>query len=302
MAPWFARNLVTFGSVQPPGGLSTLWLVDYNDLFLYHANLTPTRFFGAGLPAILQTRWQALLGNLATFVGVLSLVFLAPFTLIGAWRRWRDPWLLPAAIYGAALFAAMTLAFALPGVRGGWFHSGAALLPFVMVAGITGLDDAVRWVARRRARWNAAVAQRVFGGAAVAFAVALTGWLLLGTIIGLPISGRIAWNEQNAVYEQIGAALNAMGVSPEAPVMVNNPPGFYWHSGHGGIPLPSGDESMLLRAADDYGITYLVVDPNVAPPLFTLYLDGPASERLLLLEMFGSGEQPVYLYRILPAP
>ncbi len=300
MAPWLARNIAVFGSVQPPGGLSTLWLIDYNDLFSYPAHLTPARYLAAGLPVILRAKGAALLGNLATFVGAQNLIFMTPFSLIGLGRRWRQEWLLPAALYGAALFVAMTFAFTLPGVRGGWLHSGAALVPFLMAAGAAGLNDAIRWVAQRRSGWNVANARKVFSGAATVFALALTLWLVARSVIGLPFSEQIAWNQADAVYGEIGAALDEMGVSPTTPVMVNNPPGFYWHTGHGGVPLPSGDETMLLRAADAYRVSYLVVDQNVAAPLIPLYEDGPESERLALLKTFGSASGPVYLYRIAP--
>ncbi len=108
MGPWYARNLTVFGSLQAPGGLSTLWLVDYNDMFSYPPHLTPERYFAAGWQPILATKWQALRGNLATFIGVQNLVFLTPFALLGWGKRWRAEGLLPATLYGLALFAAMT--------------------------------------------------------------------------------------------------------------------------------------------------------------------------------------------------
>ncbi len=299
MGLWWARNLTVFGSVQPPGGFSTLWLLDYNELFIYPpASLTPARYFAAGAGPLLAAKWQALLGNLATFIGVQNLIFLTPFTLIGMTRRWRSPWLAIPAIYGLLLFAAMTLAFTLPGLRGGWLHSGGALMPFITAAAALGLDDAIAWAARRR-RWPAARARRLFGAAAIALATLLTGYLVLRGVVGLPYRGVIVWNQADAIYDEIGQALNALGVPPDRPVMVNNPPGFFVHTGRGGVPLPAGGEAMLLQAADDYRIAYLVVDRNVAPGLSDLYWQGPQSPRLALLEVFRSGD-PVYLYHILP--
>jgi hypothetical protein len=298
MSPWFVRNLLTFGSLQAPGGLATLWLTEYNDLFNYPSNLTASRYFSAGWGAILDGKWQALVGNAATFVAVQNLIFLTPFTLVGLWRRWRDDRFLPAVIYGAALFAAMTFAFSWPGVRGGWLHSGAALMPFLLPAGSLGLDDVIGWASERLRGWEADRAWRGFSRMTLLFAGLLTAFLILNRVVGLPDLSTVDWNEGDAVYDAIGARLDALGVPAEALVMSNNPPGFYTHTGRGGIPLPNGDEATLLCAADDYGAVFLIVDQNVPAGLQSLYDNGPASERLRLIEVFEGYSGRVYLYQI----
>ncbi len=299
MAPWFARNMTLFGSPLAPSGLNTLWLVDYNDLFAYPPNLSPQRFFAAGWATILHVRWQALVGNLATFVGVHNLVFLTPFTLIGAWRR-REKRLLPALLYAPLLFAAMTFAFALPGLRGGWLHSGAALVPFVTASAALGLEDAIHWAAQRRG-WQAGAAWRVFSAGSVALAAGVTAFAVLTRVVGLPDLHTVDWNRGGALYDEVDAALDDLGVPLEARIMSNNPPGLYLHSGRGGVPIPNGDEATLLKAADDYGVTFLVIDHNAPPSLERFYRDGPTSGRLVRLGRFGDEAAPVYLYRILPA-
>jgi hypothetical protein len=282
MAPWFARNLTTYGSLQPPSGLSALWLLDYNDLFNYPPNLNAADFFRAGVGEILHVRWVGFLGNLATVVGVLHMVFLLPFSVIGFWLRRRDALMAAALLYAAALFGAMTVLFPLPGVRGGLLHSGGALLPFVFTASLAGL----RWAVSRRRRWNQRQAMRVFGAACIVYAVAVTGYVLF---LRLP-----PWNESHAVYAEIGAELEAIGAEPDALVMSNDPPAFYTMTGRGGVPLPNGDETTLLRAARDYGVRYLVVDANVPEGLAALYEDGPTSDALRPLATFGD----VALYEI----
>lgn len=299
MAPWFGRNMRVFGALQAPGGLGSLWLNDYNDLYTYPATLSPERFLSAGWGVILSVKWNAFLLNLATFIGVLNLVFLTPLTLVGTWRRWREPWLLPAFLYGLALFAAMTFAFSLVGVRGGYFHSGGALLPFVFTAAALGLDDVLRWVARWR-RWHLDQARRVFSVFVVSLAVMVTGYVVVIRITGWPPSGNVAWNSSDAVYGEIGATLDELQVPSSVNVMSNDPPGFYYHTGRGGVPLPNGDENMLLSAARDYQIGYLVVDQHVAPGLESLYVDGPATSHLVLVTKYGSEDLPVYLYRVVP--
>ncbi len=298
IAPWLARNLAVFGGLQAPGGLSTLWLIEYNDLFNYPFNLSPERYFEAGWGVILDGKWRAFLGNAATFIGVHNMVFLLPLTIVGLWRRWRDDWLLPAVVYSAALFAAMTFAFTWPGMRGGWFHSSAALLPFVDVAAALGLDSAVRFGVKHRADWRYERASRGFSGLLIGLAAMVTAVLIVVRVIGPSDWSRIAWNEQNEAYAEIDDALDLLGVSQHAVVMSNNPPGFYYYTGRGGVPLPKGDEENLIQAAQDFGATYLVIDHNVVPALGNLYRDGPQTDQLTLIDAFGDEDDPVYLYRV----
>jgi hypothetical protein len=296
MAPWFARNVAALGRPLPTGGLDALFLVEYNDLFLYDTQPTPQAYFTSSIGTILAGKARALLIALGTFVGVHNLVFLMPFTLVGWWRRWRDATLLPALLYGLGLYAAMTLAFTFPGARGGLFHSGGALLPFIFPVAVLGLDDALAWIARRRPYWRPTQAARVFGPAFVALAVLVTAYLTIARVVGMGSPG-IAWNRGDTVYVEIGQFLSQTD-DAGARVMTNNPPGFYYHTGRGGVPLPSGDEATLLTAARAFNVDYLVVDRNVVPALRPLYEDGPASDALYLEATFRP-DDPVYLYRLL---
>src|SRR5690606_31301501 len=226
------------------------------------------------------------------------LVFLTPLTLASLARRWRRPLLLPAVLYGVLMFAAMTFAFTLPGMRGGWLHSSSALVPFVMANAALGLDDAIRWVAARRSAWNARSAWRVFSAGSVGLALLVTIILpLIGTRQG---GGSQPQRSDPALYGEIGETLAGLGVSPHTRVMSNNTPAFHLATGYGGIPVVNGDESALLRAADDYQVTYLVLDHNVVPELRSVYEEGPTSARLKLLGTYGGASRPVYLYEILP--
>lgn len=286
MLPWYLRNLAVFGSIQPTSGTSMLWLVKYNDMFLYPSPLSAGRYFAAGWGAILAGKWKALYTNILEIIGVQSVIFLGPLALVGLIPRWRQRWLLPPLLYGVALFAAMTFAFSFQGMRGGWVHSAAALPPFIMGAAAVGLDGAVRWVAARRRTWRADQAWRVFGVGSLVMALAVTA---------VSTYNRVIKNDRSVfeAYAEIGEVIDAR-------VMVNNPPGYYTMTGKSAIPLTSGGEDMLLRAVDAYGASYLILDENVSDHLEPLYKNGPASPRIERIGTYGSADNPVYLYRILP--
>lgn len=275
MAPWFYRNWIAIGAILPGAGLKTLFLRDYDELFSYGLPLTLERYLDWGPGNILASKLWAAKLNLMTFVGPNNLIFLTPFTLIGLWRLRREALMRPALIYGVLLYAAMTLAFTFPGVRGGLLHSSAALLPFFFAAAPIGLEAAVRWVARRRRGWNARQATQVF----------LVGFVVLAAALSLTLTVRTMqskhWiNGSGDVYRQIGAWLEAQGLE-EVTVMVNNPPGFALRTGHPAIVVPNGDVETLLAVADRYGATVLVLDANRPGPLAGLYAGEETHPRLI---------------------
>jgi 4-amino-4-deoxy-L-arabinose transferase-like glycosyltransferase len=274
MTPWLARNLVVSGSPLGSGGLSTVWMLDYNDLFRYPTELTAGRYFAAGPAAIAATKWDALVINLQHIAGEECLLFLTPLVAIGLWRMRSEAVFRPVLLYAAGLYAAMTLVFTFPGPRGGLFHSGAALLPAYMAASLAGLDVVVDWVAARRAFWRADLAKRNFTVMAVVLAAGLTLW------VALPIVTH--WDGAGAEFVRA-----AQSIPDGAVVMSNNPPGLWVATRHPGIPLVTGGLTSLLAAADRYSAGYLLLDSNHTAELDELYQTGQA-DRLRLVSQQGA--------------
>ena len=273
MLPWFIRNVLAVGSPLGNGGAGTLWLVEYNDLFNYPANLTPQRYFAAGWQIILTGKWNALVTNLQTLIAVQGWIFLAPLIAIGLWQLKRHALFRPVIIYAILLLAAMTFAFSFPGERGGFLHSGAALMPFYAAACFIGLDTAVDWAAMRRSHWQPEKAKRNFSGLIVGVATILTLVIVIPRVM--------TWGGGAELFRKIGAVIPG-----DAVVMSNNPPGFWIATGHPGIPLVNGDVSDLLGAADYYSAQYVLLDQNVPPGLADLYAT-ESGERLNLIRRWG---------------
>ena len=294
MAPWFARNWALTGALLPAGGARTLWLVSYNDIFNYSpASLTPARYLAAGLPSILAGKAAALGSNLATLVGAQTGIVAIPFALLGLWRLRRCALYGPALMYGLALFALMTFAFSFPGARGGYLHSGAAMLPFLYPAALVGLDWTVEAVARRRPAWKPAAGRQVFTAALLVFACALTLWVFRAAVIGTSWR-EPAWGQRDAVYAQAGDWLAASGQSG-ALAAVNNPPGWYYLTGLPSIVIPNGGIDDLLLAMDTHGARWLVLDINHPDGLAELYAQPNTDARLRLRHTLDAGK-PVFLF------
>ena len=220
MSPWLIHNWLTTGRLLSIAGAKTLFLTDYDDLYSFGKTLDLQSYLAWGVGNILRSKLDALWANLQTLVAVVGMILLAPFAVIGFWQRRRAPLYQAVMIYGAGLYLVMSLAFTFPGARGGMFHSGAALLPFVFSAALVGLDAVVDWAAARMSAWDVTKARRGFTWELVGLAA-----LVSVALYGLRVRG---WNQADALYGAIGARLSGE-LSPI--VAVNNPPGYVYHTG-----------------------------------------------------------------------
>lgn len=292
MTPWFVRNWQAVGTPLPGGGAQTIWLANYDDLFSYNRELSPQTFLAQGWGSIIQGRWWALTSNLQTVLAVWGMIFLAPLALLGGWRlRWHLLIQL-AALYAGLLFVVMTLVFAFPGARGGLFHSGAALLPFIYAVAVAGLDMAVDWAAARRRGWRASAAKRVFGLGLVVIAVALSSFIYYQRVLK---DNR--WNSADRYYPAIAAWVSRQ--NPNAVVMVGNPPAYRYHGGGLSVIIPNENLETTLQAAAEYGVEFLVLDGNHPAPLAGLYHNPTSAARLGLAQTFGRDSgSPIYVFRV----
>ena len=83
------------------------------------------------------------------------------------------------------------------------------------------------------------------------------------------------------IYEEIGEQL-----PPEAVVMVGDAPGFYYHTGVTAVSIPNEPIPVLLEAADQFSVGYLLLDAGHPQPLDALYLGEGESERIVLVEQY----------------
>lgn len=255
MTPWFARNLSVVGAPLSPGGSKALWLTKYDDLYCYGCNLSLQSYLAWGWDGILSNKLSAMGVNLQRFLAENCLVFLLPLALVGFHRlRRRAPFAF-SLICLVLVYLAHSLAFSYPGPRGGFFHASSPVLPFLFAAAMEGLEAAVGWGGRWR-RWNVRQAAMVFTVAAVAGAIGLSVYVANGI---LP-----KWRGIDSAYERVGQWMEQAGVGDDAVVMVNNPPAFWYYTRRQAVvvPAPVGDVETLLAAADQYGVTYVLLDRN----------------------------------------
>ncbi|GIK41671.1 MAG: hypothetical protein BroJett011_55040 [Chloroflexota bacterium] len=292
MTPWFIRNWQVIGTPLPSAGSQTIWLANYDELFSYGRELSAQTFFAQGLGPVLQGRWWALTINLQTVLAVWGLIFLAPLVLMGGWQLRHHLLMQLAGLYALLLFLVMTLVFAFPGARGGLFHSGAALLPFIYAAALTGLDSAVDWAAARRRHWDASLAKQFFGLGLVIMAVALSGFVYYGRVLK-----NDAWNKADALYPTIAAWVARQ--NPSATVMIGNPPAYRYHGGGLSVIVPDENIETTLQAAKQYHVDFLILDQNHPAPLAEIYTETVTHPGLTLVQTFtDESGSPVYIFKL----
>lgn len=286
MLPWFARNWLVIGMPLAPNGTRTLWLTEYNDLFVLNpATLTLERYLASNWWA---GKWEAFNINIQRMMVEQANIFAFPFALVGWWRLRTHKLIQLAALYAVVLFAAMTFAFTFPGPRGGYFHSGAALVPFMAVSAIVGLEACVDWAARYLKHWQPERSKPIFVTLLVLGAVTLSALRLAGAAAPRP-----------APYTEIGAWLQQNATSAEV-VMVNDPPRFYFETGHTAIVVPAGPPTDVLQAMDAFGARWLVLDANIVAQLDPLYNAPQVANGLALRATFQQNQSPVYVFERVP--
>ncbi len=289
MTPWLIRNWQATGSPLTVAGSQTIWLTHYDDLFSYRRELSARTFMAQGAWAILQGRWWALTINLQRVLAEWFMIFLLPLVLVGVWQGRRHLFVQISSLYALLLFVAMTVVFAFPGARGGLFHSGAALLPFIYSTAMVGLDTAIQWAAARR-KWHVPLAKLTFSVGIVNLAVVLSGYIYYQSVMR-----HDAWNSSDKDYPAIAAWVKA--TNPDALVMIGNPPAYRYHGGGLSVIVPNENLTTTLQVMQQYQVTYLVLDNNCPAPLAEVYRQIITSPALSLREIFGTANK-IYLFEV----
>ena len=168
------------------------------------------------------------------------------------------------------VFFLMTIVYPFQGSRGGFLHSASALLCAVSISASAGLDDAISRLSPM-AEMAGLIRQGPCSGPGLAvLALFASGAIFSARVIGSD-PGNPAWSRLNIEYER-GIAQLGPGLPETTRFMVNNPPCFHVQTGFQTVPVTAGGPDMLLEAADQYDVRYVILDSNVPDGLRSLYL------------------------------
>ena len=289
IAPWMIRNLSAFGGSSAPGALRALWLTHYDDLFLFPASaLNPQTWLDSGWPNILQSHVWALGQNALTGIAVQGAIVLAPLILIVLWQLRRKIAVRITLLAWILLFLSMSVFFPFPGVRGGFFHAGAALQPMLWSLGAVGFGHVLAWGVHKRG-WQLAQARAALASGLLLIVLGLSATIFARRVIG-DDAGGLVWNANAAHYATLSERLDDLGIAKGATVLVNNPPGFALASGMKAIVIPNGPLPATLQVAQAFGARYLLLEANHPRELDALHANPTSSSPGLryLLTMDGT--------------
>ncbi len=293
LLPWFWYNWHTAGALWNPAGARTLFLRSYDELFSTQAPLSLSTYLEWGWRNILASKLTAGWRNALTLVGAMLAVYLAPFAGIELWKRRRAALTRLVLCYLLLVYLAMTLLFTFPGPRGSFLHSGAALLPFLIAYAQHGLERAIRWASARRG-WNTAQALNVLSAGSLLIAGLLAFLLAYQALADGGVIGP-GWNEVGRIYQDVDAWLDAQGVAPQVPVLVVDPPAFYYYTERYALAIPNDPPEVVAEVCHRFGAGFLILEKDHPRPLRDIYQQKDGRPYFELIHMLGaSGEVQIY--------
>ncbi len=267
VAPWFVRQLATFGSLSPSTASGKVLFI--RDIGEWNSITTPAtldHLLGQGLGPLVASRVGGLIAAVTIFSVLVAGVILVPFMAWGAWARRRSTHFGPFLAYAAVLFAFSAVVSAVHVPGGTFIHSAIALAPHAFVLALEGVALAVAWVATRRRAWDGPRAARVFTGALVGFAIVAAA--------GASLATHAVWAERREVFRSVAAALDKAGAPASDRVMSIDASGTLYWSGRGGVVLVNDPLDTIRDVAAAYDIRWLVAERADSVAAMAPVLDG----------------------------
>lgn len=277
MAPWLVRNFLVLETPLPVGGSRALWLTNYDELYTFPGTaLNMNHWLESGFINILSGWWQGLKSALISSWVILGAILGLFFILSYFWQERKTRTVRVAVFSWLLLVLVYTFVFPYAGIRGSFFHSAAALQPFLWVAMISGIGLVGEWLSKKM--------QRPVNEVSIFLLVILLVIQAAMSIFSWQRSYTLG-SDDTARYEILGtlpACLQGEGAGKDDTLMVNNPPEYYLYTGYGSVVIPYGGYGAMLGAAEKYQVDYLVLEfaqPGLEP-LFELPGDRQGLEYL----------------------
>lgn len=301
MLPWWLRNWLTVGTPFPGGGIQTLWLRRYDDIFSYQPELSFATYLEWGLGAILASKWQALLHSILLMLG-LTLIFMMPFILIMLRDAMRSRLFRPFLLYLAMILTVMPLIFTFPTTRGSLLHTSAAFIPWLMTLVPPGIERVVRWVAERRSSWNVEQATYILGYGFIGVAMIVTLYTYVGAV-WLPAQSNAvvpSWNDRTLPYEEVERWLASEGgASLDERIFVLDPPAYYITTKRPALVIPNDGPEVLAEAAHEWNCYWFLLDANNKQHYEEMYTEQTSIAGWEHVATFTDGlERDVYLFHL----
>lgn len=312
IAPWWLRQLATFGTLSPSTASGrALFIRSIAEWDSITGTPTLGYLLGQGAGPFLASRIGGLVAGAWIFTLLIGAVVLVPGMVAGIRRMWRSNVFGPYLAYAAIFFAFSGIVSAVHVPGGTFLHSAVALAPHGYVLALEGILGIVGWIAARRRAWNEPQAGRVIGSGIVAIVA----------ISGLAFADRVHadWTAALRAKEAVGDALVRAGASPSDRLMSTDPASYRYATGHPGVVAVTDPLEVNREVARAYGIRWLVLDGTdivpamapvlrgstrpewIGPPIFVANLDGdPGPDLGVYPVCFATGDLRCTALGLLP--
>ncbi|MBI3746446.1 MAG: hypothetical protein HY264_08000 [Chloroflexi bacterium] len=258
-APWAVRDWMAFGSPLPGQALANALSLTGRDIFAWSVPVTPSRYLGAGLPALIGLRWDGFVHNVVSVL-LLPGVPIAAVGLVGLPWTGRGTALRLLVVFSITTFVMTTLLFPVSTTWGTFLHAAGAVQVLLVVSALLALDWILDAIGRVRG-WTRHVA---WLGPTLGIAAGI-----LFTAALLPGFGR-AGDTLRDRYAALPEALRAAGAYPAIPrvlggsqvvpaVITDFPIYLAETTGLQALALPDEPPSAVLDLARHFPGTNLVI-------------------------------------------
>jgi 4-amino-4-deoxy-L-arabinose transferase-like glycosyltransferase len=266
-APWWLRNLATFGSPFPGQISDNVFLARNVQIFGWADQPTLDGFLAQGLPTLAGNIAAAVWHNAVNVLLVPSAPVVAVAAVVlaaGVLRRGRRDGGHAATTTLTALMLAGTITFAITSILfpvatlwGTFEHAAGPLLVGLTVVALLGADAFVAWLVRRRG-W-----QRANAWLAPLALVVLTVPLTLLHLAGAARQAADDADTMAVIGSVVPDYLDRAGIPADAPVITDRPVWVSAALGRPGLALPDEPVSSVLAIARHFGArSVVVVEPR----------------------------------------
>ncbi len=257
MAPWWARQLATFGSISPTSSSgAALWIRTISEWNSITAHPSLQSFLDQGWGAILSSRLAGLSSAIGNYVVVIGSIVLVPFILIGAIGRLGSRDFTPWFVYTGVVFFTATVLYPLHVPGGAFIHSAIGLAPHAAILAIEGVLVVVGWIASRRRSWDEQRAGPIFAWGIVALVV------VTAVVFGRTVQQQ--WDETRQPRLQVAAELDRLQVPLDDRILSIDAAGFKYWTGRPGVVTPDDPIETIEAVARAYGTRWLIIERNDA--------------------------------------
>lgn len=273
LLPWFIRNYVEFGAILSPGGSKTMWVLNYDELFSYPADiLTFSRWWAAGFNELISVRFEALLVNLQSTFASLGMIFPGVLAGFGIFRSRRNSVVHLAGVYWLLLIFVMTVVFPFAGIRGGFFHSGSALMPVIWVMIPIGMQVVTEWSVKTF-RWETRKIRPFYIGLLFLYVVLFSFGISFTKIVGDNPETAPVWNVTLHHYKAVEESIQEHYPGSDEIIVTINPPAYTVLNDRPSIGMPDGGVDSLLDVIQRYQARFVLLEPSHPDDLDELFLE-----------------------------